>query len=240
MDIKISTIKTLRAAFLAGLIAGPAMGQNFEAGVDLDYLGIAHSEGQTVGFGFTAAPELWVRFNAPSGLYYGLNAFRLSATSSDPATVYDKITMQTIDLTVGKAFSLGGNTRAKLYGGLRHAKYSERRSGGGGTLDVPKAWGVLAGFEVDQPLGDRFSLYGGSEAAILFAPDYTDGGATNQNLTFNTIDLDLGLKYGSDLANGRGWYASGGLTAKLWNGVSDDDSENTSAYGFKLSVGMNF
>jgi len=104
---------------LAGLIASPAVAQNFEAGVDLNYLGIAHSEGQAIGFGFNAAPELWVRFNAPSGLYYG-------------------------------------------------------------------------------------------------------------------------LKYGADLANGRGWYASGGLTAKLWNGVSDGASENTSAYGFKLTVGMNF
>ncbi|WP_428539980.1 hypothetical protein [Profundibacter sp.] len=174
------------------------------------------------------------------GLTYGLRAFRLDADSSDPTTRYDNIVMQTIDLSVGKSFSMGSNTEGKVFGGMRFAKYSERNRSGGGILDVPKAYGILGGITVAQKLSNNLSLYGGSTAAIMFAPDFTDGVTAETDLTFNTIDLNLGLKYKRQLTNGGNWHAGLGLTSKLWNGVSDNDSENISAYGFKLSFGMDF
>ena len=236
--MKKTAIQTTLAGIFAACIATPVLGQNIEAGIDLNYLGLAQSEGQAVGFGFTAAPEIWVRATTPSGLTFGLDAFRLQGTSTDPATDYVAIMMQSIDLTVGKNIDLGSNTQAMLYGGLRYATYREDRAFN--FLEVPQAWGMLAGVEVEHAMGSNFSLYGGSEAGIVFAPNYTDDGSAEQNLIFNTIDLDLGMKYSASMGNGGSWFVKGGLTAKLWNGVSDNDSENISAYGLKLSVGMNF
>ncbi len=230
----------IAATFAITTIASPALAQNFSAGIDLNYLGLSHSEGQTVGFGFTAAPEVWMELQSQGGLTYGVRAFRLDADSSDPTTRYDNIVMQTVDLSVGKSFSMGSNTAGKFFGGMRFAKYSERDRAGGRILDVPKAYGLLGGIEITQQMSSNLSLYGGSTAAIMFAPDYSDGGSAESDLTFNTIDLNLGLKYERQLTNGGNWHAGLGLTSKLWNGVSDGDSENISAYGLKLSFGMNF
>ena len=228
------------ATFAITSIATPTLAQNISAGIDLNYLGLSHSEGQAVGFGFTAAPEIWVELQSQGGLTYGLRAFRLDADSNDPATRYDNIVMQTIDLSVGKSFSMGGNTEGKVFGGMRFAKYYEQERGTTNGLTVPKSYGLLGGIEIAQQMSNNLSLYGGSTAAIMFAPDYTDVGSARTDLTFNTIDLNLGLRYKRQLANGGNWHAGLGLTSKLWNGVSDGDSENISAYGFKLSLGMDF
>ena len=233
--------KSAIAATLAILSAtSSAQAQNFSAGVDLNYLALSHSEGQTVGFGYTAAPEVWVELQSQGGLTYGLRAFRLDADSADPTTRYDNIVMQTIDLSVGKSFSMGNTTKGKVFGGMRFAKYYEQERGTTNGLTVPKSYGLLGGIEIAQQMSNNLSLYGGSTAAIMFAPDYTDVGSARTDLTFNTIDLNLGLRYKRQLANGGNWHAGLGLTSKLWNGVSDDDSENISAYGFKLSFGMDF
>ncbi len=236
------------ATFAITTIASPALAQSFSAGIDLNYLGLSHSEGQVVGFGFTAAPEVWVELQSQGGLIYGLRAFRLEADSADPTTRYDNIVMQTIDLSIGKSFSMGSNTEGKVFGGMRFAKYYEQERGITNGLTVPKSYGLLGGIEIVQQMSNNLSLYGGSTAAIMFAPDYTDIWSTlrpdiivnGTDLTFNTIDLNLGLRYKRQLANGGNWHAGLGLTSKLWNGVSDGDSENISGYGFKLSFGMDF
>ncbi len=229
----------LSALALCAGVSG-ASAQNFSGGVDLNYLGLAHSEGQAVGFGFTPAPRIWGEFETSGGLLIGFDWFQLKASSPDLTSRYDEILMRSANLTVGTAFGSGG-TEIKVTGGLAFNSYREDDTVGPNFLEVPNAIGLSAGIEANQDFGNGFSAYGGATGTILYAPEYTDAGITyTAPITYNTIDLELGLQYSGSTGGGNSWFAKAGLGTRMWNGVSDGDSENTSAYGLRLSVGMTF
>lgn len=216
-----------------------AQAQNFEVGADLNFLTLAQSEGQATGYGFNLAPEIWANYQTAGGLDIGMRWFWLDATTPDAGSVYERVAMQTIDLTVGKPFEIGSGISASLMGGLRYATYAEYRSPAN-VLDVPQAYGFMAGVEVNASLSEAFSIYGKGSNAIMYAPEYADGGSSEFNLGFNITEVELGVQFDRPMANGGAFYLRLAGVGKMWNGVSDDDSENMSAFGASLDLGISF
>ncbi len=216
-----------------------AQAQSFEVGADLNFLTLAQSEGQATGYGFNLAPEIWANYQTAGGLDIGMRWFWLDATTADPGSDYERVAMQTIDLTLGKPFEIGSGISASLTGGMRYATYTEYRTPAS-FLDVPQAYGFMAGLEVNAGLSEAFSIYGKGSSAIMYAPEYADGGFANYDLGFNITEVELGVQFDRPMANGGAFYARLAGVGKIWNGVSDNDSENMSAFGASLDVGVSF
>ncbi len=236
--MKNTTRLKLASAALA-LFAGSAHAQNFTVGADLNFLTLSHSEGQTIGFPMALAPEIWASYETAGGLDLGLRWFGLDSSTADATSRYGRIKMQTIDLTAAKPIG-GSGFNANLFGGLRHAQYREYENGGVTFLDVPNAYGVLGGLEVNASLSDSLSLYGKGSTSLMFAPTYDDNGFARTNLTFNISEVEVGVQYNRQRANGGDFYLRLSALGKFWAGVSDNDTEDIAAVGAGIDIGMSF
>ncbi len=212
----------------------------FSMGVDLNYLTLGHSEGQTEGFGFTLAPEVWAQYQFGNGLAIGLDYFSLDAAGPSTSR-YDRIVMQTIDLTASKSVAVGNTLDVRFEGGIRYALYREENASSANYLTTNDSYGILAGLDAKVSLSDSISLVGGGKTSLMFAPILTENGSTTDtDYAYGISEVEFGFQYDKSLNNNSQLFARFSLVGKFWNGVSDDDSENTSAMGANLSLGMSF
>lgn len=229
------------ATIALAMMATTATAQDSMVGIDLDFYTLAHSEGQTVGFGFSPSVDLWGKFGTSSGAVFGVNLFLLDSTSADLTTRYDRIVMQSLDLTAGRDFDIGSNIMGTVYAGIGFTKYREEERTSAGYLEIPVAMGPKVGVDMQMDVGGGFTLYGASAASLQYAPQVFENGIlADTSFIFNTVDVDMGVQYGGTMGSGKQWFGRAGIGGKLWNGVSDNDSENTAAVGLKVSFGMNF
>ncbi len=234
-----NTVIAAGVAALGTLGAAGASAQEFTGGLTAYVLTPFHSEGQTTGFGMTVAPSAWIGYERADGL--GFRASYFGVDAKGPTTSrYDRIVMTTVDLEVTNSFTLGTQTDATFSGGLRYAHYREEDGAGPGYLEFPAAYGLTAGLELKRGITDNLSLFGKGKGAFLFAPNMIENGNPSGAYTFSTGEIEGGLEYRRAYGAGSEFYARLGMTAQIWNGVSDNDSEDTGMAGGLLELGITF
>ncbi len=236
------------AALAAVVLQGPAQAQGagaggFSAGVELLAMKPFHSEGQTSGFSAAATPRIWAAYTGAGGFGAKLTAFRFDSTIAPAlASRYNHIRMATVDLEGFKQFDLGGGMQLTASGGLRYANYREDDASGTGFLTLPTSYGVVAGLELRQPISGGLSVFGKGQSSLMFSNKTIENGSVSDHaMTFNISEVQLGVEYNRPFTSRPGnLFARLSLQGQVWNGVSDNDSENTGLVGLGLNVGVNF
>ncbi|MCX6865384.1 MAG: Lpg1974 family pore-forming outer membrane protein [Verrucomicrobia bacterium] len=156
------------------------------------------------------------------GTYFGYK----TETDSD-----EDLKMQYVDLVIGQNFKPMEKLSISPFIGVRWASFEEEY--GGVDFD---GWGIVLGVDATRALGNNISLYVTAKQSVVFG---NDDGTSGDNATVAISEVGAGLQYdfcfGSVAGNVRG-----GVEGQYWSGLSDDDSEDMSLFGFVLGVNFRF
>ena len=231
------------SALASGLAISPAQaGQDTFAsgitgGAEVSLLKPFQTEETTTGFGYDPATRIWFGYQGSNGVGVRARWWQYDERSSAPSSNFTRIKMQTIDLEATKAFKLG-RMKGLVSGGLRFAEYREDDNGFS-TIEIPSAYGLVAGVELRRPIYGRFSLFGEGRQSFLFDGSWNDGGTPRGNITFAISELKLGVEYAYPLMNtGLDLFGQLAGEAQFWNGMSDSDSESIGLSGVTLTLGI--
>ncbi len=208
-------------------------------GASISFLKPYHTEGQTSNYDYTGAPSVWLGYQAADGL--GIRARWWEIDANGPSTSrYDQIHMRLIDLEVTDTFTLGRKLSGLVSGGFRYAEYREDEGAGAGFLSQQHAMGLVVGTELRRNISGGFNLFGLGRTSILFSESNLENNAvTSENTTFTVSELQLGVEYNRAIMNGSAnMFARVAAETQYWNGVSDDDSEDTALMGIGFAFGV--
>jgi hypothetical protein len=142
----------------------------------------------------------------------------------------EDLDVASVDLVIGQNFKPMEKLSISPFIGVRWASFEEDY----GDIDFD-GWGIVIGLDATRALGNNISLYVTAKQSVLFgSDDYYD-----DDRTVLISEVGAGLQYdfcfGSVTGNVRG-----GVEGQYWSGVSDDDSEDMSLFGFVLGVNFRF
>jgi hypothetical protein len=147
----------------------------------------------------------------------------------------DDLKSQYVDLVIGQNFKPMEKLSISPFIGVRWASFEEELSYDG-KFD---GWGIVIGFDATRALGNNISLYVTAKQSIVFGTTSWDGYSDEDNTNASISEVGAGLQYdfcfGSVSGNVRG-----GVEGQYWAGLGNDDSQNTSLFGFVLGVNFRF
>ena len=215
-----------------------ACGRGFYWGTEVTVLRPFHSEGQTTGYDYRAAPRLWLGFQKADG--NGFRARWWEMETNGPATArYDDLHFMLFDLEATHDFQLGCKWNGIVSTGFRYAEYREEEASGN-YLEQDGAVGVVAGIEARRNMFRNINMYVGARTSMLFANSITENGAVSsrEDTTFTVSELQMGTEFVRPARNGATFFARVGTEAQYWSGVSDFDTEDTSLIGTSFAIGI--
>ena len=207
-------------------------------GTEITVLRPFHSEGQTTGYDYRAAPRLWFGLKKANGSGFRTRWWEME--TNGPATSrYNDLHFMLFDLEATHDFQLGCNWTGLVSTGFRYAEYREEEASGS-SLEQDGAIGVVAGIEARRNMFRNLNMFVSARTSMLYANSITENGTVSnrEDTTFTVSELQMGTEIARPARNGATFFARIASEAQYWSGVSDFDSEDTSLIGTSFAIGI--